>query len=183
MPSPKTPPVTKSSRGSALSRIAATPSVSARRAQTRPGNPCSADGNQCTDDVCGSNETCTHPPSGVGDTCDDGQFCTAVDTCNGQGSCLGAGDPCAGGEECLDTCNESEDSCLDPVGTMCSADTNQCTNDVCDGAGACIHPPLDSGDPCDDGLFCTATDLCDGTGVCQGAGDPVCRRRGVCDVL
>ena len=136
------------------------------------GSPCSDDGNACTDDLCGSQESCTHPPSVSGSSCDDGLFCTATDRCDGSGSCVGAEDPCSAGGECGTSCNEAEKNCHNPFGTVCTADANQCTADVCDGAGQCAHPALEAGEACDDDLFCTGTDLCDGAGACQGAGNP-----------
>ena len=76
-----------------------------------------------------------------------------------------AGDPCTGGPECADACNEAADNCFDLVGTPCTSDGNVCTDDQCNGAGACVHPANTA--PCDDGLFCTATDTCAG-GTCGG---------------
>jgi cysteine-rich repeat protein len=102
-----------------------------------------------------------------GASCDDGQFCNGADVCSG-GSCVSSGDPCVGGSECADVCNEATDQCADPLGTACTADANGCTDDVCDGAGAC---GVNNTAPCDDGQFCTVTDFCSG-GVCIGTGDP-----------
>ncbi|MHC4609329.1 MAG: CotH kinase family protein, partial [Planctomycetota bacterium] len=48
-------------------------------------------------------------------------------------------------------------------------DGNPCTDDTCV-AGSCVYTPNDA-NPCDDGLFCTASDACSG-GVCTGSGDP-----------
>ena len=62
--------------------------------------------------------------------------------------------------------------CAQPHGQSCSDDGAQCTDDVCDGAGACIHPPRPVGVQCTDGLYCTGPDLCDGTGTCAGTGNP-----------
>jgi hypothetical protein len=129
-----------------------------------PGTPCAADGNPCTDDVCDGAGGC-----GVANTasCDDGLFCTGVDTCGG-GICNHGGDPCAGGAECAATCNEVTHSCLAPPGTPCTADGNPCTDDVCNGAGTCGVVNTAS---CDDGVFCNGVDTCSG-GVCNHAGDP-----------
>ncbi len=46
-------------------------------------------------------------------------------------------------------------------------DANVCTDDVCN-VGVCEH--TNNTDPCDDGLFCTATDVCS-DGSCVGSGD------------
>ena len=140
------------------------------------GTACTADTNVCTDDVCDGNGACTHPNNTA--SCDDGLFCNGADTCAG-GVCTHAGDPCAGGAECTDLCNEADDNCNNPLGTACTADTNVCTDDVCDGAGACAHPNNTAS--CDDGLFCNGADTCAG-GVCTHAGDP-CTSGGECTNL
>lgn len=51
----------------------------------------------------------------VGETCDDGNART--------------------GDCCSPSCH------LDPPGFACARDANPCTDDQCDGAGACLHPP------------------------------------------
>ena len=78
--------------------------------------------------------------------CDDGLFCTNVDSCQG-GSCVGSGSPCPGPDgdaDCSESCDETNDDCS-----------------LYDGDGA----------SCDDGLYCTAVDSCLAD-VCTGAGDP-----------
>jgi hypothetical protein len=127
------------------------------------GTPCAADGNPCTDDICDGAGACGHPNNTA--PCDDGLFCTGTDTCSG-GSCQHTGDPCAGGPECNNVCNEVGDNCDVAPGTLCTDDGNVCTDDQCDGAGACGHPNNTA--PCDDGLFCTVNDTCE-SGVCQGS--------------
>jgi hypothetical protein len=130
------------------------------------GTGCADDGNVCTDDQCDGAGACGHPNNTA--LCNDGLFCTGIDTCSG-GSCQHTGDPCAGGPECNNSCNETADDCAVPAGTGCADDGNVCTDDQCDGAGACGHPNNTA--PCDDGLFCTGTDTCSG-GSCQHTGDP-----------
>ncbi len=76
---------------------------------------------------------------------------------------------CADGLECTD------DSCTAGVcsnvassaGTPCTADTNPCTDDACDGAGNCVA--TDNTLPCDDGLVCTVDTCTDGS--CVGVPD------------
>ena len=130
--------------------------------------------------------------------CDDGLFCTGVETCNA-GSCSSSGDPCPGGT----VCNEATDSCDAPAcdnnGT-CEAgeDCNNCPNDCraklngnpnsrycCDGDlpncgdSRCSESGWSCGggggctsDPeCDDGQFCNGAETCSG-GSCQGGSDP-----------
>jgi len=50
--------------------------------------------------------------------CDDGEFCTGVETCNAYGECQSSGDPCYDGSGCTDDiCYEDTDECDNP----CSA--------------------------------------------------------------
>ena len=132
------------------------------------GTPCTDDANVCTDDQCNGTGACTHPNNN--NFCDDGLFCTPTDIC-AQGKCYGIGvDPCAGGAECANVCNEEDDNCLAPQGTPCTDDANVCTDDQCNGTGACAHPPND--DTCDDGLYCYGDDTCNGGACSVHAGDP-----------
>lgn len=62
-----------------------------------------ADSNICTDDACNPDSGCTFLPNVS--SCDDGLFCTAVDTCS-NGACTGIGNPCG-----ALTCDESNDTC------------------------------------------------------------------------
>ena len=55
-------------------------------------------------------------------------------------------------------------------GTACTDDGNVCTDDTCDGAGACAHPANTA--PCDDGLYCNGADTCSGGTCTVHAGDP-----------
>jgi cysteine-rich repeat protein len=115
-----------------------------------PGEECD-DGNIMDGDCCSAN--CTFEP--VGSPCDDGEFCTVDDTCDGEGMCLG-GDPrdCSDGVDCTD------DSC-DEV------------NDVC------VNAPNDANCP-DDGLFCNGDEFCDPVNDCSSTGDP-CPAGTVCN--
>jgi YVTN family beta-propeller protein len=132
--------------------------------------PCSDDGNACTTDVCDGAGACGHPATSSGTPCTDGFFCTGTDTCDGAGGCTNhTGDPCTGGSECADSCNEATDDCLDPVTNPCASDGNVCTDDHCNGAGACVH--MANVAPCDDGLFCNGADVCAAT-ICTHGGDP-----------
>ncbi len=94
--------------------------------------------------------------------CDDGDACTAIDTCEA-GACLGTSPkPCYPVGDCQ-------------VGAACDPAT-----------GACTPVLADDGAPCDDGDACTLTDTClqgacaSGTLLtCDPA--PACRQPGVCD--
>ncbi|MCZ6654945.1 MAG: hypothetical protein O7D91_18200, partial [Planctomycetota bacterium] len=152
-----------------------------------PGKACD-DGNPCTvDDTCDADQNCIGTPvdcGGAGDECNsascdpngadgncdiltpepDGTACgNANDTdCDNPDTCDGAG-----------ACQEN----LEPSGTSCPDDGNDCTDDVCDGSGTCTHPNLPDGTGCDDGQACTDSDQCTagscgGTDVdCSAAGD------------
>ena len=52
----------------------------------------------------------------------------------------------------------------------CTDDGNVCTDDTCDGAGACAHPANTAS--CDDGLYCNGTDTCSGGACTVHAGSP-----------
>jgi len=112
-----------------------------------PGTTCLNDGNQCTDDVCDINATCTH--SNRSGACDDGNQCTAGDTCL-SGICVGT---------------------AVPDGTVCD-DFNDCTNDSCQG-GTCTSTNKVDGSPCNDFFDCTTGETCLG-GQCQIGAPVVC---------
>jgi cysteine-rich repeat protein len=110
-----------------------------------PGEECD-DGNTLPDDGC--EPTCT--PTGCGDgaiagveECDDGNILS--------------GDCCTPGCE------------LEPENSPCADDGSACTEDRCDGDGACGNSPIIG--PCDDGNPCTQDDACS-AGVCTGIAGP-----------
>ncbi len=128
---------------------------------------CADDGNVCTNDLCGGG-ACTHPAKANGTTCDDGLFCNGTDSCSAGACTVHAGNPCAGGPVCANTCNESSDNCFTAANTACTADTNACTNDVCNGSGTCTHPLKPGGSPCGSSAagLCDNPDTCNASGVC-----------------
>src|SRR6185369_4968057 len=132
------------------------------------GTACSSDGNVCTDDRCNGAGACVHAANTA--PCDDQLFCNGSDTCSGGTCSVHAGNPCLAGGECNHTCSENPRTCAAPAGTTCSADANGCTDDICNGAGQCIHPPNSA--PCNDGVFCNGTDHCSGGSCATHAGDP-----------
>jgi hypothetical protein len=87
-------------------------------------------------------QTCTQDSE-----CDDGLFCTGVETCDlGTNLCVPGTPP----------------SCGDGIG---------CTVDICDaGLDACVNTPDDG--LCDDGEFCTGVETCDVDLDCQAGDDP-----------
>lgn len=151
------------------------------------GKSCLDDGNVCTSDVCDGAGTCMHPNNSV--TCDDGRFCNGSDSCSGGTCSVHAGDPCEGGSECAGSCDELIDSCNAPAGSPCQDDGSVCSDDVCDGSGACIHPAAHGGVLCRAAAGdCDVAEACDGASpVCPGdamkPATSVCRTSsGVCDV-
>jgi len=163
------------------------------------GTSCPSDGNACTDDQCNAGGMCEHVPNIA--PCDDGQFCTVNDTCQG-GTCQGSARDCSvSGDQCNDgVCDESTDACMAQPrmdgapcddGTLCTQ-SDSCQAGVCTGTdpvacsaldqchdagtcdpatGACSNPATTDGAACNDGDACTQADSCQ-AGTCTGA-DPV----------
>jgi len=151
---------------------------------TLEGSESCDDGNVTSGDGCSSLcqvepcYACSGQPSicapDNGAACDDGVFCNGADTCNA-GSCGHAGDPCSGGAECNDVCNEATDDCFSPISQACSDDSNSCTTDFCDAAGACGHTVIDV---CGDSMQC-GSEQCDDGNFDDGDGcDSTCRTTG-----
>ncbi|HEX6130588.1 MAG TPA: hypothetical protein VF044_02600, partial [Actinomycetota bacterium] len=88
----------------------------------------------------------------AGESCDDGDLL--------EGDC------------CSPTCT------LDPSGTPCADDANVCTDDVCDDAGTCTHPPNTAS--CEDGNACTIGETCT-DGACDGGAPVACGHCLPCD--
>ena len=126
------------------------------------------DTNACTDDACLSPVGCVHTPRAG--SCDDGDPCTAGDTCSGGICTPGAPRDCNDSEPC------TIDSCLAGYGcknvnvsngTVCQQGACSgltlttpmiCTMGVCGGGGDMLS--------CDDGLQCTV-DACDPIDGCS----------------
>lgn len=112
---------------------------------------CSASADDCNDAICQSTGVqtykCTLVPMQSGTPCDDKQFCTENDACDGAGACVGGTplDCSQAGGGCIDgTCNENTNKCEGaplPNGTPCNADDNGCTQgDSCQN-GDCVPGP------------------------------------------
>jgi hypothetical protein len=133
---------------------------------------------ECTNpDTCNGSGVCLANDKPAGTNCGDaGTECVNQDTCDGSGSCTdngfkaagtGCGDPSWSDCDNPDSCNGSG-VCLanyKAAGTACTDDGNVCTDDLCNGAGSCVHP--NNTVPCNDGNACTQTDVCSG-GRCVG---------------
>ena len=124
---------------------------------------CPASNTPCAVQVCDpADGQCKAKPTAAGTLCDDGDPCTAADTCDG-GSCKG-GAP----RDCDDDNACTVDACVAKAGAWSCAhtpsagacsDDNACTvGDACQ-AGVCV---AGKAKVCDDGNGCTA-DSCDAT--------------------
>lgn len=113
------------------------------------------DGVSCTIDSCNElGDVCVHDPRNS--LCDDGAYCSGVETC----------DPLAG--------------CLAGTSPNCG-DTVACTVDSCDEvADGCSHAPSDIA--CDDGAWCTGVESCDASAGCSAGTAPNCDDSVACTV-
>lgn len=146
------------------------------------GPGCVDDGNACTDDYCNGSGSCVHPNDNT-NTCGDGicescsaGVCTNIPAATQGIGCTGTCRECNGSGTCINTPSQQ-------LRAGCTADSNACTDDYCDGGGACVHPADDT-NTCGDGVceFCSAgactqvPDNTQATGcnatcqVCNGAG-------------
>lgn len=98
-----------------------------------------ADGDACSSDVC-TDGVCSNPDAPRGTPCDDGLFCTRVDTCDGRRACVGSGSTCDDRSACtVDSCSESTDTCTNtPIADACIIG-GEC---VADGATHPAYPCL-----------------------------------------
>ncbi|MET0285962.1 MAG: hypothetical protein ABW352_15880, partial [Polyangiales bacterium] len=140
-----------------------------RSGELDPGNACRS----CNPSV--STTGWTNLPAAV--SCDDGQFCTVGDGCDGEGRCTGVLRTCGTGSGCASFCDEGRDACRSDV-AGCSID-HTCvaagTSDprepcrVCDPTQSVAGwSPRAAGSACDDGLACTEGDVCGSGGRCAG---------------
>jgi hypothetical protein len=113
-----------------------------------PADSLSAAGTECRASLggCDPHELC----DGASSTC-------PVDALSGAGTeCRPAASECDLGE----VCNGADPACgtnqAKPAGAACTDDADPCTPDVCDGAGACLHHPVDT----DSDTVCDALDDC-----------------------
>ena len=135
-----------------------------------------SDGIDCDDgDQCTANDTCVSGTCQAGATidCNDSQPCTN-DSCDPAIGCVNtakSGDVCDDGSACTlgDICDEGQCKSTAPID--CD-DENPCTVDTCTPDAGCKSTPT-PGSSCDDGDTCTQTDTCDASGQCIGT-DNIC---------
>ncbi len=84
---------------------------------------------------------------------------------------LGPGEDCERSAALQRTCCSPATCRFDAAGATCASDGDPCTDDQCDGAGTCVHPPNVA--PCDDGDGCTTMDRCV-EGACVGGPPLTC---------
>ena len=164
------------------------------------------DGNLCTIDECNEGK-CVHmgPDCEVCDPatgecvecltdadCDDGLFCTGVETCDlGTNECVAGADPCEDGAACDEGANVCLEDCLCAVDAdcddgmfcngvemcfdcVCVAGTNPCDQDEdCseDYQVCALMIPCEEDYECDDGMFCNGEETCF-LGGCIAGTDP-----------
>ncbi len=169
-----------------------------------PGTACTSNSScgtgYCVDGVCcdkacdgecqscrlsGSEGVCTNIPDGLDDpddSCSDSVFCNGQEFCKA-GACVAGQDPCDNGDSNLcNDCNEVDNSCVQPEGTICdpSAAGDCAKSSKCDGAGTCVVDLLPDGTACTaDGDDCTA-DICR-SGECAHDVTDDADKDGVCD--
>src|SRR5262249_27569113 len=107
-------------------------------------------------------------------TCDDGDACNGVETCNPVDGSCGPGTPltCDDGDPCTDDACSSLFGCVFTPNTAPCDDNDACTaNDTCT-AGVCLGTPSVF---CDDGNPCNGAETCDPTsGQCGVGVAPPC---------
>jgi hypothetical protein len=133
--------------------------------------PCN-DNNACTADACVGGGTsvafCRNTPTPSGTSCEDGNVCNGVETCDGNGACqpgtnVSAGTSCSDSNACNgdETCSGSG-TCL--AGTPPEVnDRNACTTDSCDPATGVSNVPVP------DGTTCSGSGVCE-AGTCSVQG-------------
>lgn len=141
-------------------------------------------------------------PCTMNSNCNDGLFCTGVETCVAM-ACVPGTNPCT--SPATPFCDEANDRCVfcfnngqcddgvfcngpeQCVNGLCQAGTNramgtacgnpadtQCDNpDTCNGTGACVANLEPNGTACDDGAFCNVGETCM-AGTCGGGGPRNC---------
>ncbi len=169
------------------------------------------DNNICTQDGCDAKSGCVTIDY-VGKPCDDGDACTAadsckggkcqgtapvkcndgnpctIDTCNAQGGCVaknGDGIGCDDGNPCTQADKCKGGSCAAGAPKLCD-DGNACTADLCDPKAGCTAKPAD-GKACEDGDKCTTGDNCKAGKCAPGQGNACddgnpCTKDG-CDIV
>ena len=133
------------------------------------------DSNPCTKDFCNQGIEVVHEPiTDLTAFCDDGDACSANDTCL-QGACKGLPVQCGDGVECTkDVCDPKVGCVSEPQDKQCD-DGNPCTTQKCDKAQGCVQAGAAAGGSCDDGNPCSKDDKCTAEGTCGGVATCACQ--------
>lgn len=99
------------------------------------------DANPCTADECDPLVGAVHTSAAPGSSCDDGDVCNGVATCDEFAVCS-----------------------LSPAPVV--DDNNPCTADACDPSSGVSHTALPVGTSCADDTVCNGDETCDGSGAC-----------------
>lgn len=153
------------------------------------------DGFDCTADSCDeAGDVVRHIPNDA--ACDDGMFCTGVETCDLAVGCTSTPPDLDDGVDCtMDMCDETNDtpvhvaddsfcddgltctgteSCDLALGCRSSGsmvdDGIDCTIDSCDEQNGAMHVPDDS--LCNNMLYCDGVETCDANSGCVDGPDP-----------
>ncbi len=137
------------------------------------------DGNPCTKDFCDQGiQVRNLPITDLSVVCDDGNACTAGDTCM-QGKCTGQKQDCSDGIGCTqDDCEAKQGCAHTPDAKLCEGP--QCVTLACDLAKGCTATGVPIGKNCDDGDSCTQGDACAVSGSVGSGGPPGSIAPGVC---
>ncbi|MCO4760647.1 MAG: hypothetical protein KC502_04040 [Myxococcales bacterium] len=136
---------------------------SAGKCTAGPAKNCGSAADTCNTGICDETKNqCVKKPKASGTKCNDGQYCTTNEICNGKGTC-GSG-----------------------KARICQSNLNACKAGYCDEKGnKCALKAAPSGTSCNDANLCTQTDKCDTAGVCKGTNPKSCAsdqcNTGICD--
>jgi hypothetical protein len=126
------------------------------------------DGDLCTKNTCSlADGSCLEEAQPDGTACDDGSFCTELDSCGG-GACLaGAVATCDDALACtIDACDPATGCAYTTDDSACD-DSNPCTIDQCVAGQGCVYTAVSDFTSCDDGTSGTTPDVCF-SGLCRG---------------
>ena len=145
--------------------------------------PCTSDSNACTQDQCNGAGACGHAPVAAGTSCGSAMICNETGTCKnecrigGKNYAAQTTNPSAECQVCDPSVSTSSWS-PKASSVTCTTDNNACTQDQCNGAGACGHAPVVAGTSCGSGMICNETGTCknecriDGKPYAAGALNP-----------
>jgi len=169
---------------------------------------CTSLNGACTTGVC-ADGVCTAVPANQFAACDDGKFCTVGDSCQNGVCAGSQQKLCEGGDAChVAVCDEATQGCVTTPGNNnaqcddgdsctyfgtcsngvcqkgpsidCSFLNTACTMGVClPGGNGCSSAPVNNGNVCNDGQFCTQNDTCQ-NGACTGGPPLQCAPPGGC---